>query len=137
MGASYRDQTKSQNLDTDKVVGMRGSIKESAAVNNPLTEAICTRARRLWPHKTAQHLALHADIGHRQAERMLGGRQQITWPALKALLTSEHASGFFWLFLESFGEHEFWSDLRKKLRKENLKEQIRELQNELKQEEKE
>lgn len=55
----------------------------------PVVEAISAVARRIWPNKTARHLAARAGTTHRAAEYWLGQQTGMSADALAELLRSD------------------------------------------------
>ncbi|WP_420104536.1 hypothetical protein [Bosea sp. (in: a-proteobacteria)] len=55
----------------------------------PVVEAVSAVARRLWPNKTARHLAARAGTTHRAAEYWLGQQTGMSADALAELLRSD------------------------------------------------
>ena len=130
MHAPYRGQAKAAKTFPDKNVGRRDTEQTDAVLHDDLTDRAAQLIRTISPTKPAEFLAFHGDIGKRQAERILSGRQSI-WPVFKALLGSKYASRFHWVLMESYGTHEYWDGLRHDLRVANLKEQRRAIDDEL------
>lgn len=55
----------------------------------PVVDAVSAVARRLWPNKTARHLAASAGTTHRAAEYWLGQQTGMSADALAELLRSD------------------------------------------------
>lgn len=55
----------------------------------PVVEAVSAVARRMWPNKTARHLAVRAGTTHRAAEYWIGQQTGMSADALAELLRSD------------------------------------------------
>lgn len=55
----------------------------------PVTEAVTSVARRLWPVKTARHLSSRAGVTHRAGEHWLAQNTGMSADALAELLRSD------------------------------------------------
>lgn len=72
--------------------GEHASVKPKDA--SVITGLIVAAARALWPKKTAQYLAFNANCSERAAEFWLAGKYDMSLPAARDLLRTEHGYEF-------------------------------------------
>jgi hypothetical protein len=75
-------------------------------------EAVCDMARRLWPSKTAAHLASRAEISKRAAELWLEGRTEPGADALVNLLRSDAGFELLQSIMEGSGTR-WWKEFER------------------------
>lgn len=71
--------------------------------------------RKVWPHKTAEHLAKNGNISVRQAYRILAGETGYSEATIRALATTDEglAALELWLSRETSGEMPaFWHSFK-------------------------
>lgn len=86
MGAASQANAGRSNLTTEKVSAKRNDLQ--------WIEAMLTVARRIWPNKTAQHLAHATHVTERAAQFWLAGQTGMTLAAARELMRSEHGFEF-------------------------------------------
>lgn len=80
-------------------------------------DEILLTARRIWPAKTADHLAAVCGVSKRCAELWLSGATQMSLPSYLALLWSEHGHAFLGAAMaEAPAPPKWWAALRREQR---------------------
>jgi cell division protein FtsB len=88
--------------------------------------------RQLWPAKTAQHLALAADVTVRQAERLLAGEQGMSYAVFERLLNGAQGYAFLRHAMRN-ARPDWWREIDQERRLGELRKQRKALERQLKQ----
>lgn len=100
--------------------GLSQNPRTAVRSNSPVVRA----ARRLWPEKTAAHLALRGETTLRAAEYWLAGRREPSFTAFLALLTSDEGVTFLEAIvgdLPAPRQAIFWARMKRAVRKHELR----------------
>jgi hypothetical protein len=115
----------------DHAAGKRGLLAgKSGREAVAFQAALRGLAREVWPHKTAQHLALHADVHLRHAERFLEGKRGLSLAPIVRLLRGLHGERFLALIMAE-ARPQWWVEIAQERRITAVKRRRRALEQEL------
>lgn len=97
----------------------------------PVAEIVATVARRVWPAKTARHLAARTSRTHRAAESWLIGQTGMSADALADLLRSDQGLAFLDAIMAQGPTPSWWPAVRNDIRAAGIERRLDDLRAEI------